>query len=493
MGLISFLLNIVYSLLLVPLFLVYWGDEKYGYFLALYAFIQLMRTLDTGHQIYIGNEFNKHYHKDPNKAYEVLSGSMGVALFLGFLECMAFVVFWYSGLMDRLIDFNHHEHPELFVGILAMMVMWWAVGSAGGILARIILAKGYYSESVLFAILIKFVETIMLVLGIFARLTVSTTFILIAVSTIIYSIVVFRWTAQVMPEYYPWWKGFRLKTGFQNFSKSTILTINGFLDQMNTNGILFLISKFITASIIPVFTTVRTLTNTMTMLTNLFVQPLVPEMIRFESEGKKENIWKIIEVNWLVSGSLISVAYLILIPVADSLFTIWTKGHIEFNKPLFYLLSLSVLAINFGRSLTSYLIGINDLKRMSVLSITRFVLIFGVSFTLIHSLGLTAIGIGILAAELICSVLLPVIFVHSHLSRYQFDFAKLLLALLPLPLFGGALAICHFYPSATWWLCGAAGIVLLWTYLLFWRSLEEQIKLRLIHFARKGLRKLYAF
>jgi O-antigen/teichoic acid export membrane protein len=142
-----------------------------------------------------------------------------------------------------------------------------------------------------------------------------------------------------MPEYFPWWKNFNLKTGFTNFGKSMILTINGFLDQMNTNGILFLIGKFLSPVAIPVFTTIRTVTNTMTILTNLTVQPLVPEMIRFQNEDQKEKIWKIIEVNWLVSGALISFSFLILVPIVEFLFDIWTKGQIEFNSILFYLLA----------------------------------------------------------------------------------------------------------------------------------------------------------
>lgn len=476
----------------MPLFLTYWGDEKYGYFLAIYAFIQLMRTLDTGHQIYIGNEFSKHYYNQPEKAYTILSGSMGIAVILGFIECMAFIGFWYSGFLDQIIDFNHRQHPELFLGILAMMLMWWAVGSAGGILARIILAKGYYSESVLFAILIKFVETIILLLGIFARLTVTTTFTLIAISTVIYSIVVFRWTARIMPEYFPWWKEFNIRIGIQNFGKSVVLTINGFLDQMNVNGILFLISKFISASMIPVFTTVRTLTNTMTMLTNLVIQPLVPEMIRFDSEGKKDKIWKIIEVNGLISGSLIGFAFLLLIPMVQTLFALWTKGHIIFNKPLFYLLSLSVLAINYGRSMTSYLIGINDLRRLSILSVTRFVLVFGISYLWIDRFGLIAIGLAIFVSEIVCSVVLPVWFVFNHLKSYQFDLVKLVLAALPIIVLGITLLVCYYFPLDTWWLCVVTAVLLAGIYLLLWRSLELEIKLRLIHFVRSGFKKLYA-
>ena len=211
-----------------------------------------------------------------------------------------------------------------------------------------------------------------------------------------------------------------------------VLTTNGFLDQMNNNGTLFLIGKYLSAGAIPIFTTIRTVTNTMTMLTNLMIQPLIPEMIRFDSEGQREKIWKIIEVNWLISGALISFSFLCLIPVVDILFKIWTNGHIEFDNLLFYLLALSVVAINFGRSMTSYLTGINDLKGISIITYVRFILIFGCSFVFIGKWGLLAIGFGILVAELVCSVVLPTIFARVHLKGHQFDTLKLLVAMTPM-------------------------------------------------------------
>ena len=219
LGLISFLLNIVYSLMLIPVFLTYWGDQKYGYFLAIYAFIQIMRTLDTGHQIYVGNEFSKNYYQNPIKAYQILSSSIGFAFILGFIELLFFLILWYIGVLDDLIGVDLKANRFLLWGILGMLLMWWFVGSIGGILARIILAKGYYSESVMFAILIKFIETVILFTSVFYNYSITSTFIFIAIATFVYSIYVFYWTAKRMPEYFPWWKNYNMRLGFQQFWK----------------------------------------------------------------------------------------------------------------------------------------------------------------------------------------------------------------------------------------------------------------------------------
>ncbi len=489
LGLISFLLNMVYSLMLIPVFLTYWGDIKYGYFLALYAFIQLMRTLDTGHQIFVGNEFSKNYYNNPAIAYQILSSSIAIAFILGFIELLIFILFWFSGVLPDFIGIDLQANHIFLGGMLSMLLMWWIVGSMGGILARIILAKGFYSESVMFAILIKFIETMIIFLAVYYNLTINLTFFLIAVATLFYSLIVFYWTAKRMPEFFPWWKNYNMNLGFSNFGKSIVLTINGFMDQMNNNGILFLIGKFLSVGIIPVFTTLRTLTNTMTMLTNLVIQPLIPEMIRFDSEGKKEKIWKIIEVNWLISGALISFSFLILIPIVDYLFNIWTNGHIEFNKILFYLLTFALVVVNFGKSLTSYLTGINDLKALSIITYLRFIIVFGFSLIFIRTWGLIAIGVGILFSEIFCSVILPTIFVKKHLKEYQFNLFKIFIAMLPIVVMGTCLLLCYFFPEKVLLNCIVAGCCITGINYLQWNAIEEQVKFRIVNYLGKGFRR----
>src|SRR5688572_28326079 len=85
-GFISMAVNVVYSIVLVPFFLTYWGDIKYGHFIGIYALIQLMRTLDAGHQSFIGNKFILYFHSNPLEAKRVLGSSIAVAFTIGFIE-----------------------------------------------------------------------------------------------------------------------------------------------------------------------------------------------------------------------------------------------------------------------------------------------------------------------------------------------------------------------------------------------------------------------
>ncbi len=487
LGFFSFVLNTVYSLILIPFFLTYWGDIKYGYFLSIYALIQLMRTLDNGHQIYIGNEFNKYYHTDHKKAQLILSSSVVIAFFLGFLEIVIYVILWKSGFIDKTLGIHFNKNMFLSIGILSMLAMWCMVGSIGGILARIILAKGLYPESVLFAMLLKLIEIFILCFFVMKNSEISIVFICIALATFIYSLGVFYWTYLKMPEFFPWWNRFNLSVGVRNFFRSMLITFNGFLEQMNVNGMIFLISSYLSSALVPAFTTVRTMSNTMITMTNLIIQPLIPEMIRLGSEGRKDKIWKIIETNWFFSGLMINVSFLILIPIAGFLFSIWTNGKLLFDQSLFYTLIMSVIMINFGKSLTSYLTGINDLKALTFMTCLRFVLIFGLSSLFIHKYGLISIGISIVIAELFCSGILPYYFTKRHLKDELKKSNHVFLVIISLLLMFSCLLLVNYFDNLKFLICLFSLCAIVLVYIIQWKSLDQEVKGRLIKLFRKRI------
>src|SRR5688572_18171403 len=94
-GLIQFGLTFVQSVLLVPLLLTQWGQEKYGMYLAIFAFLQLLKTIDFGHQTYVGNEFNKIYFQNRSDSVVILGSSMMMALILGGVELLIFLGLWF--------------------------------------------------------------------------------------------------------------------------------------------------------------------------------------------------------------------------------------------------------------------------------------------------------------------------------------------------------------------------------------------------------------
>ena len=493
LGFVSFFINATHSIILVPFFLTYWGNVKYGIFIGIYAFIQLMRTLDGGHQSYIGNQFNLYFHSNKRKAYETLSSSIGIAFLIGFVEFVVFLFIWKFGIGARALGLEITGDKGIFIGISCMLIMWWLVGSVGGILTKAIMAKGLFSEATIFAIFIRIIELIVIGLAILTQISLASLFVAMAIINFIFSIIVLHWIYKKMPEYFPWWKGWKLKVGISNLVKSIVLTINGFLEQFNLTGAVFMVSQYLSTGLIPVFTTLRTMTNTMSMVTNIIILPLIPEMIRLHSAGKKDKIVKIFQTNWFFSGALVNIGFLLLIPFAEHLYSIWTNERLQFDKGLFYLLMMSIILFNYGKSLASYLAGINDLKAISFITWIRSIIIFGSGLLFIRSHGLISLGMGILLSEVICSVFLPIYFIKRHI-KYELNKEKsLFIYAIPALIMGCTIYIVYYFDNFKFQICLLSMLVIIFTYYRQWIMLHISVREKLISLAEQyGLKYLKA-
>ncbi len=416
-GIFSFVIYFAQSIVLVPLFLKYWGNEKYSLWITIYAFVSLMRTIDLGHQNFIGNEFNRLYFQDVHLAKMLLSSSIKVGYCLGFLELFIFLLIWFFGMDSDLIGVDIKRY-KLSGGVLSFLIMWLLVGCIAGILVRIIIALGKYSRMTYFGIIMKVVELAVMVYCIYFQRSINILCYILSFSWLLYSLILFWEMKRLVPAFYPWWQGGNFRIGIQNLNKSVILTLNGFLEQFNTNGLIFLITKFTSLAAVPIFTTIRTVTNSVTQITSLILNPLAPEMIRYYATGENSKIKKVIDTNWFISGLLVNIPFMLMAPFIEYLYTWWTKGKLPFNLFLFYTLALSVSVINIGKSYITFISGINKLRAMIIITLCRFGLILTFSILFLQWQGLLGLGLAILAAEIISSAILPSFFAHRLLEKH---------------------------------------------------------------------------
>ena len=95
--------------------------------------------------------------------------------------------------------------------------------------------------------------------------------------------------AKRLPEFYPWWRGGKLRTAVSDLGKSSLLTASALIQQGATNGLVILVSSVSGPAAVPVFTTVRTLANLWTNVTNVLTAPLLPDVVRYHAtaDGQK--------------------------------------------------------------------------------------------------------------------------------------------------------------------------------------------------------------
>lgn len=486
-GGLFFILTFIQSIVLVPLFLKYWGDEKYGVWISLFAFVELMRTFDLGHQSFVGNEFQKLYHNDKPTAKFLLGGSVRIGILLGFLELLLFLIIAILGYTSEILGLSEGLEIKLINwGIFSFLLSWWLAGSVSGILIKVILPLGLYAQTILISLIMKIAEITIIVFVITQNFSILTLCICLSIAQFLYSLGILFYIKHAMTDFFPWWEKGSWKIGFKNLWKSLVLTINGFLEKMNTNGLIILISNTFSAATVPIFTTVRTLSNVVSSLTNLIMNPLLPELIKFHSKKEGDKIKQVIETNWLVSGVIVNVPFVILVPIVEWLYALWTQDKLEFDPVLFFFLTLSVSVINFGRSLTYYLMGINHLRALAIITGVRFIIVFGFSLSFLNIMGLEAAGLALLIAEVFSSILIPYFFSSKELENFQvrIPFLSVLIGLGPL------LTISLYYyvsyveliPPIS--LCVITLLVLSIFFSIQWIRLDYEVKSRLLSLLR---------
>ena len=486
-----FLFTFIQSIVLVPVFLNHWGKEKYGVWLAISVFFLLIKTFDSGHQNYVGNELIKYYQTNINKAKEILASSLQVAYFIGAAELILGTVLLYffsSFFWD--IDQKQAIFSEAYYGTLALLVMWMMVGSVGGIWARVLIATGDFVRFTYWGLIFKVLETSILFYAALSSSSILSTCLLLAATTLIYTVIVIKDIRRKSPAFTSY-KSFRnKKTGYQNFSRSVILTVSGMADQFGINVQVASVGSSLGKGTIPVLTTIRTITNVAVQVLTIFTAPVTVDIIRLYVQGDKQKIAEFFSIIWLITLLVIYLPFLALSPFVEAIYGVWTHHLLPFNKQLYYLLAFSICIISFGTPIKLLLTGINQLQYIITIAATRFLILCTIPFG-IQQVGMAMVGIAAVFSELVASIIIPFVFFRSYLQILETSINKkvLLLSLTSLLLTGisfGLLSTKHFDDSV-FLVTLSSFAVLLVLGVIHWNMLQIETRQRIFITIRSRL------
>ena len=482
---LSTLLSIGFQLISVPICLKYWGKETYGNWLALYAAFMLVRSLDTGFVSYVGNKLNYLFHQDQNALCEHLASALTGLAVIGSLQLSIGVAAMFSDGPALLLGVTAGpatDYPSS-LALLVLISTWALSGSYMGILHRLLIPTGMMYQSAWWAMgfqISQFAGIILAAMLHFDMLQTSLLFAFVQFSIYLASAFYIR---QKLPAYYPWWRGGRTRTGIRDLGRSMWLTASNLIQQGSTNGTVILVSALSGPAAVPVFTTVRTLANLWTNVTNVLTTPLLPEIVRYHATGEGQKMVTISEAYWVLVGTAVNLGVLISYPLIDPMYGYWTAHAVALDKSLLCLLLASVVVTNVGGLITLYLNGINSLRVVLAASAIRGIVSLGIGGFLFYHFGLAGFGMGILGGELLALLVTGRYFVARELSRQSVRLPSRSLApitvssaavLLYLLSAGFDLSFAQYlYPVALLGVTTAA----LWG----WRGLEPGVRTRLVH------------
>jgi len=427
---VSTLLVVVFQVISVPICLKYWGKEAYGSWLSLFAAFVLVRSMDAGFISYVGNKLNYLYHQNQSALREHMASSITGIAVIGMIQLSIGILAIFSDAIFLFLDISSEQMPDYHsnFALLVLIGSWVLSGAYLGIVHRLLIPTGLMYQAAWWSMgfqASQFAAIILAAMLQFDLFQISLLYAFIQFSIYLSSAVYIRLK---LPSYYPWWQGFRFAIGIKDLIRSMLLTVSNFIQQGSISGVVILISALSGPAFVPVFTTVRTLVNLWTNITNVLTNPLLPDVVRYYAKNEIHKLITINQAYWVLVGSIVNFGVLITYPIIEPLYSYWTIDEVALDKSLLCLLLGSIVLSNIGGLISLYFNGINSLGILMVVSVIRFTLSLVVGSFLFLYIGLAGFGMGIMIGELLVLLVFIYYFFKSALHGQKVELSLFSLA-----------------------------------------------------------------
>src|SRR5258708_4365468 len=479
---LSTVLGVGSQLVSVPVSLHYWGNETYGSWLALLSAFMVLRGLDGGYTEFVGNKLNYLYHQNTRALREQLSSAvLGIAI-ISFVQLAlaagSLILDPLSAILGMPAD---HAGLTAKLGLLVLVMSWVLTGSYLGIVHRLLIPAGLMYQAAWWAMGFQVCQFAAIMVSAICRLDMLQTSVLFALSQVLIYVASAFYVRRVLPRFSPWLKGAKPRTGLSDLRHSLFLTTSNLIQQSATNGYVLLVSVLAGPIAVPVFTTVRTLTNLWTAVTTILSTPLLPDVVRIHAKGEVQKLVAINQAYWVLVGSAVNLGAILSYPLIPFLYGQWTAHAVVLDKSLLCFLLGSVVVANSGALIALHLNGINSLRIVLGASVARALAGLGGGALGYRRYGLASFGLGILAGEIVATLMTARYFVKHEVTAKG--------ARVPVSGFGpiflstGSVLLFFTGAGAGWWSVG-------WVWLLAvigvacasvcgWNTLEPELQSRL--------------
>ena len=217
------------------------------------------------------------------------------------------------------------------------------------------------------------------------------------------------------------------KKGFKIYKPNFIIGLNNFflslwtflkivVEFFNQTGIRFLVSGIYGPIILVYFSTIRTVANILTQVLKTIGAPLLPELMYYVKNKRKQHVITIFELIYLMIILLFCPLTFFLQLVMPYFFELWTLGKITFDPFIYLILTQSIIFQALCMPAERILTGSNLYKLNFFLKLLIFlIMLFYIYFTR-ESLEIINVGISILISEIL-------LFISSYilLLKYVID------------------------------------------------------------------------
>jgi|GEM_PF-1380524 len=490
---LSTVLGVALQLITVPICLQFWGESAYGAWLALFSAFILIRSLDAGYVGYVGNKLNYLYHQDKIALRRHMASALVGIGVIGLIQMVLVAALLLTGHFASLVGLSSNSEPLAAVALVGMLLSWTATGSYLGIVHRFMIPVGMMKQAVWWAMAFQMSQFAAIMIAAVLRLDILQTSLLFALFQAFNYLASAIYMKNKLPDYYPWWQAARADVGIRDLIKSLPLSISTMVQQGTSNGVVLVIAGMGGAATVPLFTTVRTLTNLWNNVTMSLANPLLPDVVRFHATREPFKLAAVNEAYWVIVGGLVNFGVVLSYPLVFPLYGLWTRHSFTLDPILFGLLLASVVIANVGGLITLHLNGINSLGLGLAVALVRFGTAIGGGYLAYPSMGIVGFGLGILFGEALAVAINCWGFFKNEIinkgAKIQAQtFCSIVLSVSFVLIF---LLIAAFNLAEFWitWLMSLIGVF--FSTIIGWKNLNNTVKLRLklgFHYIKESAR-----
>lgn len=481
-GTTALALNLLQAIVQVPVLLHYWNPQTYGLWGTLLATISLVTSLDLGHQNYLGNRFCEHWVNSQDRLRQELASGIRAAVVIAAIEILVGIGLMAAGGLAWMGSSPAQANQTAILGAVALYLLYWAVfGAVGGILVRLYTPAGLFDRAQWMGIISRLLAFLALIAAAALGGSVLEAMAAQVIVGTLFNFYLLWSLRQQFPHFTPWWQGGNWSTAWHNFRLSLVLTANGVMDQIASNGLVLMVGRMLSPASVALFTTVRTVANLGIQGANIMLNPLVPDLVRYHVTREGNKLAAVISASLFVGTSLVTTGLIVGVAILEPIYAVWTHGVLPFDRHLFAYLGVTVAVRQWAAPFQTYLASMNRLRSQTTMVVVRAVIGLGLSALLLPAMGLPAAGLGALAAEVGAAVVAAVA-VQGQLRALGVTFpmrsallalGQIALSLLTWLLFSEGYEGRYLYVATC-----QIGVVLL--ALAQWHSLPEQVKIRLL-------------
>ena len=474
----GYLLTFANSILLVPVFLAFWGGQLYGEWLALSAAMGYLALLDLGLQTYVVNRMCQAYarkhlddlHRDLHSAIEIFT----VVALLGLTGIAVFIALAPVELLFHL-EFTTRKLAGLTIMLLAANVFLNSIPM--GLIAGLYRATGAYARGQMIGNVMRmaqFVATAAVVSLWRSTAGLAATWVLVNVVGIL---LILRDLRRFRPDVRLDLAAGSWRHGIRLIGPALLFLLFGVASALNMQGMVLIVNSALGAVAVVQFVTIRMLSNIIPQGLAVVNSALWPEMTIVDARGERERLIRL--SRWLVKFS-VSVAVLVALLirfVGPDLYHLWTGRQIAFEPRVLDLLLIQAVLMAVWNASGLPLLASNRQRAYAWWTLLNAVVSIGLALILVRPFGLVGVAFGSLLGDVFCSLLVVPWLVSRMLER---PLASFLLPGAAVPLCIGAVVFTALesagmlFSGVAWRLLGVpviGGAYILGTYLF---ALDEE-------------------